>query len=165
MTLAGISSGESVFVDTNILVYYFSSDPLYGPACQQFLTRVVSQDPVAHTLTHLLTELAHQLMIQEAATQFTWSSRVADRLRKHPQQIQKLTKYRGALAAIPTLGIQVLTIPPDLPRLATSLSHQYSLLSNDALILALMQHHGLTHLASNDADFDRVPGITRYAAA
>jgi hypothetical protein len=23
--------------------------------------------------------------------------------------------------------------------------------------------HGLIHLASNDADFDRVPGITRYA--
>ena len=36
------------------------------------------------------------------------------------------------------------------------------LLSGDALILAVMQTHGLTHLASNDADFDRVPGIVRY---
>lgn len=33
----------------------------------------------------------------------------------------------------------------------------------DAKIVAVMQHHGLTDLASNDADFDRVPWITRYA--
>jgi predicted nucleic acid-binding protein len=31
------------------------------------------------------------------------------------------------------------------------------------LIVAAMQANGLTHLATNDADFDRVPGITRYA--
>jgi hypothetical protein len=28
-----------------------------------------------------------------------------------------------------------------------------------------MRANGLTKLASNDADFDRVPGITRYATA
>jgi predicted nucleic acid-binding protein len=37
------------------------------------------------------------------------------------------------------------------------------LLSNDALIIALMQQHGLNKLASGDADFDRVPSITRFA--
>ena len=31
--------------------------------------------------------------------------------------------------------------------------------------MAAMQAGGLTHLASNDADFDRVPWITRYAPA
>jgi predicted nucleic acid-binding protein len=36
-------------------------------------------------------------------------------------------------------------------------------LTNDALIVAVMQDNGLTTLASLDADFDRVPGITRYA--
>ena len=39
------------------------------------------------------------------------------------------------------------------------------MLTNDALIVALMQANGLTSLASNDPDFDRVPGITRYAPA
>jgi predicted nucleic acid-binding protein len=36
-------------------------------------------------------------------------------------------------------------------------------LTNDAIIVAVMQVNGLTTLASNDPDFDRVPGITRYA--
>jgi hypothetical protein len=30
---------------------------------------------------------------------------------------------------------------------------------------AMMRDHGLISLASNDSDFDRVPGITRYAPA
>ena len=36
---------------------------------------------------------------------------------------------------------------------------------NDALIIAAMRSHGLNCLASADSDFDRVPGITRYAPA
>jgi predicted nucleic acid-binding protein len=48
---------------------------------------------------------------------------------------------------------------------ASQLSRAYELLSGDALIVALMQQHTLTKLASNDDDFDRVPGITRYAPA
>jgi predicted nucleic acid-binding protein len=31
----------------------------------------------------------------------------------------------------------------------------------DALVVAVVQAHGLNHLASNDADFDRVPGLIR----
>jgi predicted nucleic acid-binding protein len=64
---------------------------------------------------------------------------------------------------IPNLGIQVLTIPGLLIAAAATLSQTTGLLSNDALIVAVMQANGLTKLASHDADFDRVPGLTRYA--
>jgi hypothetical protein len=46
---------------------------------------------------------------------------------------------------------------------ATLVSQQYELLMGDSLIVAVMQAHGLTNLASNDADFDRVSDLTRYA--
>ena len=42
---------------------------------------------------------------------------------------------------------------------------QIGLLTNDGLIVAVMQTNGLSKLASSDADFDGVPGITRYAPA
>ena len=45
---------------------------------------------------------------------------------------------------------------------ATDFSRLHGLLTNDALIVAIMQDHGLTQLASNDADFDHVSGITRF---
>jgi len=31
------------------------------------------------------------------------------------------------------------------------------------LVVALTQQHGITRLASHDADFDGIPGLTRYA--
>jgi predicted nucleic acid-binding protein len=46
---------------------------------------------------------------------------------------------------------------------ATLLSQQHELLTGDALVVAAMRQQGLTALASGDGDFDRVPGITRYA--
>jgi predicted nucleic acid-binding protein len=82
---------------------------------------------------------------------------------RHPVEVQKLVQFRQFLLDIPTLGIQVLSIPPSLVYAATALSQQYGLLSGDALIVAVMKQEGLTHLASNDGDFDRVPGLTRYA--
>jgi predicted nucleic acid-binding protein len=36
------------------------------------------------------------------------------------------------------------------------------LLSNDALIVAVMQANGLSKLASSDQDFDRIPWLSRY---
>jgi len=64
---------------------------------------------------------------------------------------------------IPIFGIQVLPITSVLVEAGTAVSQRSGLLSGDALIVATMQAYGLTHLASHDADFDRVPGLTRYA--
>ncbi len=36
---------------------------------------------------------------------------------------------------------------------------EYGLLTDDSKTLAVMRHHGLTDLASNDEDFRRVPDI------
>jgi predicted nucleic acid-binding protein len=58
-----------------------------------------------------------------------------------------------------------LTLSAALVRTTAALSQQIGLLTNDAAVIAIMQSHGLTKIASNDPDFDRVPGITRYAPA
>jgi predicted nucleic acid-binding protein len=110
----------------------------------------------------MLSDVAHHLMTFEAATVFGWSTKVVQRLRRDPGAVQRLIKFHEAICKVPQLGIQVLTIPDPLIRAATLVSRQTGLLSNDALIVAVMQQHGLTNLASSDHDFDRVPGITRY---
>ena len=90
---------------------------------------------------------------------------IAPRLRQHPAEVQKLSRFQQTVAEITQVGIQVLSV--DLPNMdsAAALCRQYGLLVGDALIVAMMQHHGLTHLASLDADFDRVPGLTPCAPA
>ena len=91
------------------------------------------------------------------------TTRMAARLRQHHDTIPRLSVYRQAIAAIPQLGLQVLPLTRSLVDAATLLSQQYELLTGDALIVATMQQQGLDNLASNDADFDRLPGLTRYA--
>jgi len=114
--------------------------------------------------THVLSEIAHRLMTLEALDRFGWPpAGIAARLRKHHSEIPKLNVHVEAIARIPLLGIQVSAVTPLLVEAATLVSQQYELLMGDSLIVAVMQAHGLTNLASNDADFDRVSGLTRYA--
>ena len=44
MIFQDIPTGESVFVDANAFIYYFASDPVFGPACDQLLRRIENQD-------------------------------------------------------------------------------------------------------------------------
>jgi predicted nucleic acid-binding protein len=166
VTFADLVAGESVFLDANAFVYHFALDPAYGTACSQLLQRIENQDLLGLTSTHDLTEVAHRLMTIEAIATYGWPvAGVAQRLRRHPAEVQRLTAFRRAVDSILHSRVQVLAIAPALLGTATVVSQGTGLLSNDALIVAVMQANGLTHLASNDADFDRVPGLTRYTPA
>ena len=159
MTFADLVAGDSIFLDANLLVYHFAPHPTFGPTCTQVIKRVENHELQAITSTHVLSEAAHHLMTLEASTVFGWTAKVIQRLKQQPAKVQKLTNFRQAVEQVPQLGIRVLTIPPDLIATAAAISQHTGLLSNDALIVALMQANGLTKLASSDADFDRVPGL------
>jgi predicted nucleic acid-binding protein len=162
VTFADVPAGEVLFLDANPLVYHFGPDPAFGPASSRLLDRITNQELRAVTSTHVLSEVAHHLMVLEAATRFGWTSKVVNRLKQQPAEIAKLTNFRRAVEAVAGLNVLVISVQSDQIAVAAGLSQQFGLLSNDALIVAVMQSQNLTHLASNDADFDRVPGITRY---
>jgi predicted nucleic acid-binding protein len=165
MTFADLLAGEAIFLDANTLVYHFGPHPVFGPACNQLLHRIENSEVAGFTSTPVLSELAHRLMTFEAAALFGWPSKVVDRLKQNPSAVGQLTRFRQALAKVPQLNVKILTIPESLVETAAGISQQTGLLSNDALIVAVMQANGLTRLASHDAVFDRVSGLTRYAPA
>jgi predicted nucleic acid-binding protein len=86
-----------------------------------------------------------------------------NRLKQQPGVVQQLTLFQVAVESVLRSKIQVLTVPAALLSTAAAISRQHGLLTTDALILAVMQAHGLTHIASHDSHFDGLPGITRYA--
>jgi predicted nucleic acid-binding protein len=166
MTLADVPAGAALFLDANILVYHFAPEPAFGPDCDSLIRRIEMGELSGLTSTHVLSETAHRLMATEAIALFGWPyAGIARRLKGHAAEVQKLTAFRRALQTVVASKINVLSITPALVLAAATVSQQTGLLSNDALIVAVMQGHGLTNLASNDADFDRVPGLTRYAPA
>jgi predicted nucleic acid-binding protein len=164
MIFADLGVGDSVFVDANPFIYHFTADPRFGAACSQFLQRIARRELAAFTSTHVLGEVTHRVMTTEAASLHHWpAGGIISRLKQNPALVQNLTNFRHAVEQIPLYGVHVLVIPAGLVATAAVVSQQTGLLSNDALIVAIMRVHGITKLASGDTDFDRVPGLLRYA--
>jgi predicted nucleic acid-binding protein len=165
MIFADLPMNSTVFVDANIFVFYFQPHVVLGRSCTALIKRIELQELVGFTSTHVVSEVAHRLMTMEASIKLGWKSKIVNRLKQDPSAVQKLSDFRHACQQIPRLGFQLLTIDRLLPDTAAGISQQYGLLTNDALTAAVMQANGLTNIASNDSDFDRVPGLTRYAPA
>lgn len=81
-------------------------------------------------------------------------------LKQHPEALAELPKTGEVCDRIAQLRLSIL--PNDWTMLPTviGIAQAQRLLLGDASIIAQMQRHGITHLATNDDDFDRVPGIT-----
>lgn len=166
MTFADLVANDVVFVDANTLVYHFTAHPKFGPSASQLVARIEKQQIVAYSSTHVLSEVGHALMMIEAATLPGWKpTKVKRQLHQQPSALQNLTVFRRAVETVLQSRVQLITIAPALIGSAASISQQHGLLTNDALIVSAMHHHGLGKLASADTDFDRVPGVTRYGPA
>jgi predicted nucleic acid-binding protein len=164
MRFVDLQHGDAVFVDANVLIYHFTNHPRYGAACTGLVERIELKEIQGFTSSHCLADVAHRIMTIEAMGRFTWpASGQAARLKKHHASIPQLSLYQTATAKVGQLGIQVLPLSESLVLAGTHLSQQFELLTGDALIVAVMRQYGLTKLASEDADFDRVLGLTRYA--
>jgi predicted nucleic acid-binding protein len=166
MIFTDLAPGASVFLDANTLIYHFQPHPQLGQACTDLIERIENLDLQGITSTHVLTEVGHRLMTLEACALRGWPyPGIASRLRRHPDVVKTLTRFRHAIQEVPRLGVQIIEIPKRLIDAAAEVSQQTGLLSNDALVVAVMQANGLTNLASHDDDFDRVPGLTRFGPA
>jgi predicted nucleic acid-binding protein len=163
MNFTQIPAGATVFVDANTFVYHFNAHPVHGLACTSLLDRVDNQDIHGVTSAAVLGEMAHRLMTQEAAQRFGWpAAGMANRLKRHPTEVQQLSWHKRGIDEVRNIGVRVLPVEGADVSLAADVSCQLGLLTNDALTVVLMQRHGITHLATLDADFDRVPGIARF---
>jgi predicted nucleic acid-binding protein len=164
MTFADVPAGLALFLDANTLVYHFTAHPTLGAACTELLERVERQEITGYASSHVVAEMAHRLMTIEAMDLFGWAAQgIVTRLRNHPPEVQQLGRHRQAIDELPLLRVEVLPIERLHVSGAADVTRLTGLLFNDAVIVALMRDRGLTAIASHDADFDRVSGITRYA--
>lgn len=157
-----VPDGETCFIDGNIFYYHYVETSTILESCTLFLERVACGLVNGYTSEHVLAEAIHKIMLSEAATRFELSrAGLAHWLAGHPDKISGLQLFREAAAEIAAMEIPLLPNGgTELLREATACSHELGLMTNDALIVAMMRRHGLTHLATNDDDFDRVPGLT-----
>ncbi|HEY1684130.1 MAG TPA: type II toxin-antitoxin system VapC family toxin [Tepidisphaeraceae bacterium] len=156
-----IPDGTVCFIDSNILYYALVSTPPVSEHCLAFLNRVIAGKISATVSVPVLSDTLHKVMMAEVAA-ITQRDRagIVGYLGKHPEIITRLTEYPRAMDRLSTIPMNFLPLNQAFLHEAASLAVRHGLLTNDAIIVTLMQQHGLVHLATNDDDFDRVPGIT-----
>jgi len=164
MKFQSLSSGSSVFIDANVLIYATTGHATYGLACDQLLDRIERQDLLGFTSSHVLGETAHRVMTMEAIRKNGWTQQgIANKLRRNPGVVATLAMPRRVLDEIHLARVTELPFAVGQVSRAVDVSRQFGLLSNDALIVVVMQDNHLADLASLDADFDRVPGLRRFS--
>src|SRR2546421_5044612 len=135
MTLANIPTGVGVFVDANTFVYHFTADAVFGAACTIFLDRIDNGDIGGVTSAAVLGEMAHRLMTLEAQHRFGWpATGMANRLRRHPTEVQQLSWHKRGIDEVRAIGMRVLPVEGGDVSQAADASSRFGLLSNDALI-------------------------------
>src|SRR5260370_24077118 len=147
--LDDITAGAAVFIDANCLIYAFDASP-HQLACRKLLDRIENGDIQGFASAQVLAEVSHRLMTIEAAALFSRPlSGMANWLRRHPAQLQRLARHRQAIDELTLLPITILPVTGSQVSRAADVSLQHGLLTNDALIIVAMLEHGLTLLASN----------------
>ena len=161
MMLRDVPNGVQCFVDANIFCYHLIATPNLSDECSDFLERVEHRQVVGVTSVAALAEATHKVMLTEALARYNLAHKgLAHYLQRHPDLLASLDEHKKIVAIIRALNVQVEEVSVDILEAGAELSSQLGLLTNDAITVAIMQNLGLTHLATNDNNFDRVPGIT-----
>lgn len=162
MKLDEVASG-TVYVDTNVLYMYLRSDPVCLGIIKTFFQRMLKGTIEAYVGIPVMDELFYRLLL--ARVKDSTGGNPIDVLRQDP--IGTTRKHSGAIAAalsklislpnIHLVGVDV----TDFARMLENI-RDFSLLPRDALHVAIYQRLGLSAIASDDQDFDRVVGLERH---
>jgi len=154
-------AAESCFVDANILVYASIEFVPLTARCRAFLERVAAGEVVAFTSAGAVADALFKIMVIEVTRRFVPpGAKALAYLQRHPDLITQLSHHPAAVEGLAKLPLKLLSVDWETIRAGARISSQHRLLTNDAMIVALMQRHQLTHLVTNDDDFDSIPGLT-----
>lgn len=156
-----IPDGTAAFVDANILHYAVVPTPPFSQHVYPFMDRLTTGEINGVASVPVLADAQHKTMLSLLAAQYGLSrAKLVGWAKKHPSEMCALAGLTEAVQLLRSATVRLLPLDSALLSEASHASIQYGLLTNDAIIVALMHRHGITHLATNDDDFDRVPGIT-----
>ncbi len=156
-----LPDGTRCFLDATVFYYHLVNTPPLSDDCSDLLMRVGAGAISAVTSTVALAEAAHKVMLAEIVRRHgVVPQGLIARLKKHPELLDHLTEHQQVVALARALQITIEPITAALLQRGAELSPQQRLLTNDALTLAVMEKLGVSHLATNDDDFDSIAGLT-----
>lgn len=155
-----LPSHTPLFLDANIFVYFLLRDERFGTRCQTLLSRVETGELIGFTDPLVISEtLFLYVKTHVVATHQLTPAQFLAFTKTHPQAIAEVS-LAPVLRLFAMETLRVVTPPHHLVLELWPTIHRDGLLPNDAYHLITMRFLNLSCLASNDADFARVPELT-----
>jgi predicted nucleic acid-binding protein len=157
----GIKPGNTIFIDTNIILYAIYDHWKYGQPSTALLDSIDLGEYNGLTSVLVCSEVFHNTMLAEVTErECIHPGSAVTYLKENPEIIGELHKPWDVLTNIKKINhLRILGIDESALELSATYSKMYGLLSHDALHLAVMKQNEINILASNDRDFDRVDWI------
>jgi predicted nucleic acid-binding protein len=161
--LTDIPEGALCYLDATIFYYHLVETPALSDECSDLLKQIELGRIHGVTSSVALAEATHKVMLAEVVSQHGVAHQgLIARLKRHRALLDGLTSHHRVVTTVRGLRLHVEAITLELLARGVALSTQERLLTNDALTLAVMEHLGVTILATNDDDFDTITRITVY---
>ena len=158
-TLLSLPDRSFVIIDANVFIYALTAQ---SAQCRRLFERCLREEVTGIALFETVNEVTHRFMIAEALSQGLITAGGARALRHKFQQIPTLTDYWLNTQRMLALNLLFMPVNETIIRNAQTVRQEAGLLTNDSMIVAAMREYGLSFLASNDADFERVRDITVF---
>lgn len=153
-----LQPGAVVFIDANIFLYRILEHWKYAHPCTKILKDINYGKYLGVTSIFVCNEVFHRVMLAELFTERSIEAKHAIKyLKDNPDVIKELSAARDAIKNIEQIeNLRIVGVQRDALDLALEFSQKYGLLATDAIHVATMKIEGLSILASNDRDFERV---------
>jgi predicted nucleic acid-binding protein len=159
LPLSEVPKGTNIYIDANIFLFIAFEEKHFEES-KIFLKRVHKKEVNGFVSIVVLDEVLFKLIQAEASVTFKIPLHsTVQFLKKNQDKIQELTKCWNAIEKILSLNITILDAPKDF-RFVMNNCKEYKLMTRDSLHVSVMKSNGIQHIATNDGDFKRVPGIT-----
>ena len=138
--------------------------PKLFPPCHEFFMGIESGAYNGFTSTLVLNEVLHKLMLAEATHTYGLHSEhdAANVLKQNPEKIMGLSQVWKTYSDIKDYPIIICSCDESVLDMAVNLSNKYGLLISDATHLAVIKSEGISNIATNDSDFQRLNEIDVY---
>ncbi|GIK58400.1 MAG: PIN domain-containing protein [Chloroflexi bacterium] len=160
-TLNQIPVNVHIMLDANIVIYGLLPQVRQHETCRKLLERGAASELQLHLTVNTAADIIHRAMVLEALAQGTFqkSADVITHLKKNPQAVQNLTRYKTILRDLKQARVHILPLSYRDLHNSRQFRDDYGLMTNDSIIVAVMKREKFQYLATNDTDFERVPGI------
>jgi len=154
MTSTILTSGEKIFIDSNILTYHLLNHPLHGNTCRNFIQGIQDREWSGFITPIVISETIFNFIKADIFRMYgIRPGQVASFIKGHPEILKEIPLDR------PGELFEMFNIMP-IGKMETSEALQivgkYGVLINDALNIAAMKANGICIAATNDRDFERV---------